>query len=920
MIRIFSLLFLATAATAQQYVISTYVGGSPLPSPVPALNAPIGWATSVVADTSGNVYFASPDFNSVFKLDPGGTLTRIAGNSRAEYSGDGGPATSAALNLGRRDVAAGLAVDHLGNLFIADALNDRIRRVSPTGVITTVAGGGVNGLGDGGPATSAKLYYPTGVAVDGDDNLFIADLGNNRIRKVSRSGIITTAAGGANRGFFGDGGLASNASLNQPRGVAIDSAGNLLIADSYNFSIRKVSTAGIITTVAGDGIRGFSGDGGRAAMARLDFPTRVSSDNRGNLFIVDGERVRKISSDGIIATVAGGVSCCNSGDGGPATAAEVFPVDVAADAGGNLFIASMTRIRKVSAGGIISTVAGRESPVGFFGDGGPATSARFLGSYTATDSGGDVFIADSGNNRIRKVSPNGIITTFAGTGSAGYSGDGGPATSAQLNLPLGVAVDAADNLFVVDSGNNRVRKITTNGIISTVPGSENVIGIMTGIAVDRAGNVFVTAGNQVGRIAPNGIFTWVAGGGTLLGSASDGRPATDANLYYLCGGLAVDNAGSLLIAACLDGRIHKVSPNGIITTFAGGAGSEHSSGDGGPATSSGVGVPYGVAVDAEGNVFISSSDREDFDTNENDRIRKVSPSGIITTIAGKGTPGFSGDGGLATRAQLASPTGLSVDRAGNVYFVETGNNVVRVLRPIPQVVWIGAVVDAASQRTDPAAPGKIMVIYGVGLGPSELIQNRPTNGRLGVELAGTTVSFNGIAAPVLYTSEAQVAVIVPYAITGISARLTVAYQGQTSAAFDVSVAPSAPSLFTLNQTGSGQAAAINGGPPVNTAESPVQIGRYISLFATGEGQTVPAGVDGLIGDFTTHPVLPVAVTVDGLPAMVQYAGGVQGVAGLMQVNVLIPDGVRPGGYVPVVLRVGDASTTAGAVWIGVSGN
>jgi uncharacterized protein (TIGR03437 family) len=215
-----------------------------------------------------------------------------------------------------------------------------------------------------------------------------------------------------------------------------------------------------------------------------------------------------------------------------------------------------------------------------------------------------------------------------------------------------------------------------------------------------------------------------------------------------------------------------------------------------------------------------------------------------------------------------------------------------------------------------------VVVYGAGLGPSQLIQNRSSNGPFGTELAGTVVSFNGIAAPILYASATQVAAIVPYAISGTTAQVTIAYQGETSTAFTIPVAPSAPGIFTSNQTGAGQAAAVNTvDGTLNTAVNPVKIGGYISLYATGEGQTAPAGVDGKLGSTPTRPVLPVSVTVDGIPATVLYAGGAPGqVAGLMQLNVQIPNGVQTGGYVPVVLQVGDASTTPGAVWVAVSGN
>jgi uncharacterized protein (TIGR03437 family) len=272
-------------------------------------------------------------------------------------------------------------------------------------------------------------------------------------------------------------------------------------------------------------------------------------------------------------------------------------------------------------------------------------------------------------------------------------------------------------------------------------------------------------------------------------------------------------------------------------------------------------------------------------------------------------------------ATLNGPAGVSLDSAGNVYVADSSNDAVRILRSANQSVLIGAVVDAASQRPDPVSPGKIMVIYGAGLGPSTLVQNQPSNGQFGTELSGTRVSFNGLAAAILYTSATQVAAIVPYAVTGTTAQVTMTYQGEVSAPFTVPVATSAPSLFTLNQSGAGQAAAINADGTVNTAANPVGIGGFISLYATGEGQTAPASVDGRIaGSIPAGPVLPVRVTVGGVPAITQYAGSAPGqVAGLMQVNVQIPSGVQPGGYVPVVLQVGDRASSL-AVWIAVSGN
>ena len=333
--------------------------------------------------------------------------------------------------------------------------------------ISTVAGNGTYGFsGDGGAATAAQFLFPNGVATDAAGNLYIADFGNHRIRKVSANGIITTIAGTGTYGFSGDGGVATSAQLYEPSGVATDAAGNLYIADFGNNRIRKVSDNGIITTIAGTGTSGFSGDGGVATSAELNFPIGVATDAAGNLYIADtgNNRIRKVSAKGIITTIAGTGTYGFTGDGGVATSAELYePNLVATDAAGNLYIADScnNRIRKVSDNGIITTIAGTGVFGKFSGDGGGATSAHLYEPISvATDAAGNLYIADTFNKRIRKVSAYGIITTIAGTGTSGFSGDGGGATSAELSYPDGVATDAAGNLYIADANNNRIRKLT----------------------------------------------------------------------------------------------------------------------------------------------------------------------------------------------------------------------------------------------------------------------------------------------------------------------------------------------------------------------------------------------------------------------------------------------------------------------------
>ncbi len=342
--------------------------------------------------------------------------------------------------------------------------------------ITTIAGNGNGGYsGDGNIATLASLWVPASVVIDKFGNKYIADTYNNCVRKVTIQGIITTYAGAVSEGmgYSGDGGLAVLAQLNGPNGLAIDSIGNLYISDCNNFCIRMVNTKGIITTIAGGGFSGV-GDGGLATNAQLQYPTGIVLDKSGNLYIADwsDQRIRKVSKTGFITTVAGIGIAGFSGDGNAATSAKLnYPAGVAVDNNGNLYISDYqnSRIRKVNSNGIITTIAGNGTN-GFSGDGGGATFSVLNSPYGITvDANGNVYFSDQINYRIRKINTNGIITTVAGNGSYGFGGDGGKATSALLANPYGVALDFAGNLFIVDHDNNVIRQVTNLSVSSFSP-------------------------------------------------------------------------------------------------------------------------------------------------------------------------------------------------------------------------------------------------------------------------------------------------------------------------------------------------------------------------------------------------------------------------------------------------------------------
>jgi len=336
--------------------------------------------------------------------------------------------------------------------------------------ISTIAGGYTIGYsGDNGPAVAAQLNTPWGAAADSVGNVFFVDYSNNVVRKISTGGIITTIAGNGTAGFSGDGGPAIAAQLNEPMSVAVDKNGNLYISDVQNRRVRRVDAAtGIITTFAGNGIYGGAGDGGAATNAQLKLPNGVVADNAGNVYIADVSNnvIRVVNAGGVIKTFAGNGGSGYSGDGGPATSAAIHsPWGLAIDRAGNLYIAEFasTCIRKVNTSGVISTCAGRAGLSGYSGDGGPATMASLSGAgYLAVDKNGTLYISESINNRVRKVDgATGIITSMAGIGIPGYNGDGINATEAELYIPRGIAADQQGNVYIADGGNSRIRRINT---------------------------------------------------------------------------------------------------------------------------------------------------------------------------------------------------------------------------------------------------------------------------------------------------------------------------------------------------------------------------------------------------------------------------------------------------------------------------
>lgn len=676
--------------------IDTFAGGGVGdrgPATAGVLRAPWG----ITQDADGNLYIAETFGHRIRKIVPGGAITTVTGTGESRSSGDGGAAVLAGV-WEPIDVAFGPD----GALFVAESSGHRVRRIGTDGIIGTVAGNGVYSgpLGDGGPATAAPIT-PRSITLDGAGNLYIGEAA--RVRRVDAvTGFITTVAGtGTFLGPLGDGGPAVDAAVGNVDGLALDPAGNLYLSDNGHSRVRRVdAVTHVITTVIGDGEDCCFSEGKAATQTSIN-PGGLDFDPDGNLVLAAYYVVVKMDArSGRMSLVAGNGSpnsLTNFRENWPARATYLRDVkDVIVHPIGIVFtdIAATPIVRSVDSLGLIHTVAGNAT---FLGDGGPATSGYISGpGDAAADSDGNVYVADTGHNLIRKIDPSGTITTFAG-GGAGLPGtnfgDGGPATSATLDRPYGVDVDGSGNVYVADTFHQRIRKVDPGGTITTVAGpfvpgtgdelgfGRQGIGWTFDVAVAPDGRVFIAALEHVWRLDPSGAVTAVAGNGGYGLSGDDG-PATEAQLRE-AQGVAVDGAGNVFIADTYNHRIRRVdAATGIITTVAGSGPTgppggncypDPTCGDGKLATLARLAVPTGVDVAVDGSLYIADT--------RNHRIRVVGPDGVIDGVAGITNSywgGFFGDGGPPPAAALNNPRAIALTSLG-LLISDSGNNRLRLI-------------------------------------------------------------------------------------------------------------------------------------------------------------------------------------------------------------------------------------------------
>ena len=625
---------------------------------------------AVASDSSGNVFVADTVDNTIRKITPAGVVTTFAGSPGIIGSADG-TGSSASFNH-----PTGIAVDSNGTVFVADLGNSTVRKITSAGVVSTLAGTAGNSGYKDATGSAALFGTPIGVAVDSSGNVYVSEYYGQMVRLVTPAGVVTTLAGSSGNVGSNDG-QGSSASFNCPESLTVDLSGNIYVADSGNHKIRKITPAGVVTTYAGNGTYG-SLDG-TASSAEFSSITGVTIDSLGNLYVTDTANniIRKITQSGIVSTLAGS-SNIGSKNAVGSSASFWNPIGITVDPSGNIYVADTYNnlIRKiVILTQSVTTLAGQIN-VGSLN--GTSLDAQFFNPCAvAVDNLGNVYVADTNNNLIRKITSTGVVTTLAGsTGVAGQNNATG--TAATFNHPQGVTVDSAGNVYVADSWNNAIRKISIAGSVTTLAGgswgtsdgtaASAQFGTPKGIVSDSLGNLYVTDSNNntIRKVSASGVVTTLAGKAGFSGYA-DGN-GVNALFNSPCG-IVLDSSGNLFVADEWNNVIRKITTQGTVSTYAGIKGK--SGFNDGTTTTAKFNVPYGLAVDSYGVLYVSDQ--------INNNIRRIDISGNVSTIGGTGND-FSSSGssnGAGPAALFNFPQGIAVDSTGNIYVADSLNSEIR---------------------------------------------------------------------------------------------------------------------------------------------------------------------------------------------------------------------------------------------------